>query len=224
MGDTKYANVIVDCIEARLRKVPADQMLPLMYLIDSICKNHGSPYKEMFNTNLVSNFAHIFQQVSEKVRSLLYKLRLTWGGSYQVFTPTVLHQLDVKIKKIDPAWPVTHPKPAPSAPVPLDRSASNTKIHVNPNFVSKTVKEKTPPMEDETERMRAELLKKEAELIKLKQMQLDMQILQLKKEMPGQVLNITINFSDKKPNRIVTNIEIKTSSPKKKKKKKKKKS
>jgi len=184
--DQKYANVIVDCIEARLRKVPADQMLPLMYLIDSICKNHGSPYKEMFNHNLVSNFAFIFQQVSEKVRSLLYKLRLTWGGSYQVFTPTVLHQLDVKIKKIDPAWPVTHPKTAPSAPVPIDRSASNTKIHVNPNFVSKTVKEKTPPMEDETERMRAELLKKEAELIKLKQMQLDMQILQLKKEMPGQ--------------------------------------
>ena len=73
------------------------------------------------------------------------------------------------------------------------------------------MKEKTPPMEDETERMRAELLKKEAELIKLKQMQLDMQILQLKKEMPGQVLNITINFSDKKSNRIVTNIEIKTS-------------
>ena len=48
-------------------QVPADQMLPLMYLIDSICKNHGSPYKEMFNHNLVSNFAYIFQQVSEKV-------------------------------------------------------------------------------------------------------------------------------------------------------------
>ena len=63
-------------------------------------------------------------------------------------------------------------------------------------------------MEDETERMRAELLKKEAELIKLKQMQLDMQILQLKKEMPGgQVLKITIFLS----NRIVTHIEIKTS-------------
>ena len=51
-------------------KVPADQMLPLMYLIDSICKNHGSPYKEMFNHNLVSNFAYIFQQVSEKVSFL----------------------------------------------------------------------------------------------------------------------------------------------------------
>ena len=37
-------------------------------------------------------------------------------------------------------------------------------------------------MEDETERMRAELLKKEAELIKLKQIQIDMQISQLKRE------------------------------------------
>merc|ERR1711910_193580 len=184
--DTKYANVIVDCIEARLRKVPADQMLPLMYLIDSICKNHGSPYKEMFNHNLVSNFAYIFQQVSEKVRSLLYKLRLTWGGSYQVFTPTVLHQLDLRIQKIDHAWPVTAPKPAPTAPVPINRNASNTKIHVNPNFVSKTVKEKTPPVEEETEKMRAELLKKEAELIKLKQLQLDMEIQKAKKELQGQ--------------------------------------
>ena len=52
-------------------------------------------------------------------------------------------------------------------------------------------------MEDETERMRAELLKKEAELIKLKQMQLDMQILQLKKEMPGQVLMITFYLSNR---------------------------
>ena len=69
-------------------------------------------------------------------------------------------------------------------------------------------------MEDETERMRAELLKKEAELIKLKQMQLDMQILQLKKEMPGQVLLITIyHLFDNKPDITVTNIEIKTSCP-----------
>merc|ERR1712200_268191 len=78
--------------------------------------NHGSPYKEMFNHNLVSNFAYIFQQVSEKVRSNLYKLRITWGGNFQIFTPAVLHQLDLRIKKIDPAWPVIHPKPVASPP------------------------------------------------------------------------------------------------------------
>jgi len=146
--DTKYATVIVSTIEERLRKVPSEQMLPLMYLIDSICKNHGSPYKELFQQGLVSNFAFIFQTVSEKaktpkeiakatqVRALLYKLRLTWGGSYQVFSDSKLHQLDLRIKKIDPAWPVTHARPAaPAVPAP----ATNTKIHVNPAFVGKAV-------------------------------------------------------------------------------------
>jgi pre-mRNA cleavage complex 2 protein Pcf11 len=66
--DTKYASVIVATIEERLRKAASDQLLPLMYLIDSICKNHGSPYKELFQHGLVSNFAFIFQQVSEKVK------------------------------------------------------------------------------------------------------------------------------------------------------------
>jgi len=65
--NTKFASVVVSVIEERLRKVPPDQMLPLMYLIDSICKNHGGPYKELFQQNLVSNFAYIFQQVNEKV-------------------------------------------------------------------------------------------------------------------------------------------------------------
>ena len=47
-----------------------------MYLIDSICKNHGGPYKELFQQNLVSNFAYIFQQVNEKVifTSVSYKI------------------------------------------------------------------------------------------------------------------------------------------------------
>ena len=95
-----------------------------------------------------------------QVRSNLYKLRITWGGNFQIFTPAVLHQvgrsfwqnvlfhlllmtafpqLDLRIKKIDPAWPVIHPKPVASAPA-VPNGASNTKIHVNPNFVSKTVK------------------------------------------------------------------------------------
>merc|ERR1719201_2624301 len=92
---------------------------------------------------------------------------------------------------------VPAPKPAPTASVPINRNASNTKIHVNPNFVSKTVKEKTPPVEEETEKMRAELLKKEAELIKLKQLQLDMEIQKAKKELQGQVSNNTILHSVK---------------------------
>merc|ERR1719481_47104 len=154
-------------------------MLPLMYLIDSICKNHGGPYKELFQQNLVSNFAYIFVAVNEKVRALLYKLRQTWGDRYQVFTDKKLFQLDQKIKTIDPAWPITVPKERPHAGVP------STKIHVNPAFVGKTPPmEKVPAVEeDETERMRAELLRKEQELILLKRQQIDMQIQQEKEKM-----------------------------------------
>lgn len=57
-------------------QVPSEQMLPLMYLIDSICKNHGSPYKELFQQGLVSNFVFIFQTVSEKVRLLPLKFKI----------------------------------------------------------------------------------------------------------------------------------------------------
>ena len=77
-------------------KVPADQMLPLMYLIDSICKNHGSPYKEMFNHNLVSNFAYIFQQVSEKVSFLsnfLTTLKSWFQPEIPFFLPSILWSL-----------------------------------------------------------------------------------------------------------------------------------
>jgi len=176
--NTRFASVVVAVIEERLRKVDSDKMLPLMYLIDSICKNHGGPYKELFQQNLVSNFAYIFLAVNEKVRGLLYKLRQTWGDRYQVFTDKKLFQLDQKIKTIDPAWPVTVPKERPHTGVP------STKIHVNPAFVGKTPPiEKVPVEEDETERMRAELLRKEQELILLKRQQIDMQIQQEKQKM-----------------------------------------
>ena len=62
---------------------------------------------------------------------MLYKLRLTWGDKYHVFTDQKLHQLDAKIKTIDPAWPV-------SAVAPKERSNKQTpKILVNPAFVGK---------------------------------------------------------------------------------------
>eukprot|EP00092_Neocalanus_flemingeri_P047972 GFUD01054570.1.p1 GENE.GFUD01054570.1~~GFUD01054570.1.p1 ORF type:complete len:262 (-),score=84.30 GFUD01054570.1:79-864(-) len=195
----KYASVVVGVIEERLRKVESDKMLPLMYLIDSICKNHGGPYKELFQQNLVSNFAYIFQQVNEKalskkdktkatqVRGLLYKLRLTWGDRYQVFTDQKLYQLDKKIRTIDPAWPVTVPKDRPQTGVP------STKIHVNPAFVGKTPPIELPKVdEDETEKMRAELLRKEKELIQLKQQQIDMQIQEYKQKMAQVTYRLTV--------------------------------
>merc|ERR1712004_202794 len=99
---------------------------------------------------------------------------------FHLLLMTAFPQLDLRIKKIDPAWPVIHPKPVASAPAVPNGAA---KIHVNPNFVSKTAKAKTPPVVDETEKMREELLRAEAELIQLKKMQVEQQILEAKKSL-----------------------------------------
>lgn len=65
--EVKYAEVVTIVIEDRLKRVKSDGMLPLMYLIDSICKNIGGPYNELFQQNLVSNFSYVFQASNEKV-------------------------------------------------------------------------------------------------------------------------------------------------------------
>ena len=65
--DASHAEIVTRVIEERLKKVKPDQMLPIMYLIDSICKNIGTPYVDLFQQNLVSNFSYVFQHVNEKV-------------------------------------------------------------------------------------------------------------------------------------------------------------
>ena len=49
-------------------QIQPTQLLSHLYLIDSICKNHGLPFKDLFQQNLVSNFALVFSKVDEKVR------------------------------------------------------------------------------------------------------------------------------------------------------------
>ena len=73
--EVKHAAVVTKVIEDRIRKVKADQMLPLMYLMDSICKNIGVPYNELFQQNLVSNFSLVFQAVNEKV-NIVFRIKI----------------------------------------------------------------------------------------------------------------------------------------------------
>lgn len=60
------------------------------------------------------------EQVDEKTRTSMYKLRQTWA---KVIPNNKLFALDVRVKRIDPAWPVTAKPP--------DQGS----IHVNPKFL-----------------------------------------------------------------------------------------
>jgi len=71
---------------------------------------------------------HSQSQLLEKVRERMYALRQTWN---EVFPPSKMYALDVKVKQLDNNWPITAKQPAKKIHV-------NPAIHVNPDFL-KTV-------------------------------------------------------------------------------------
>lgn len=122
--------------------------LPLLYLIDSIVKNVGDPYKQLFQQEIVGMFVDAFDKVghsafsiflnrinvylslspclqskTDKVREKMFALRETWND---VFLQTKLYALDVKVNQIDQNWPIV-----------AKVVTKNPKIHVNPNFLKK---------------------------------------------------------------------------------------
>lgn len=72
-----------------------------------------------------------YQQVDEKTRQSMFKLRQTWTD---MFSNKAMYALDIKVQDIDPAWPVvaTPPVPEPILPTP-----ATPNIHVNPKFLIK---------------------------------------------------------------------------------------
>lgn len=83
--------------------------------------------------NILSCFLkvqHSPSQVLEKVRERMYLLRQTWN---EVFPPSKMYSLDVKVKRLDNNWPITA-KPVNQS----TKMHGHPAIHVNPDFL-KTV-------------------------------------------------------------------------------------
>lgn len=104
----EFAVHIAGCIENHLRNVEPKKKLPILYLIDSICKNFPSSiYVSLFTQNIVSNFCSVFEVSPEKTRKSLHKLRMTWGAT-ETFPQNKLNAIDERVHKMDPNWPVLH--------------------------------------------------------------------------------------------------------------------
>lgn len=105
----EYAISIASCIENQLKTAPNDRKLPILYLIDSICKNcKNTRYVELFTQNIVSNFCNVYKSASESVRRGLLKLRKSWADpNMKIFPQSKLDAIDERVRKIDPNWPST---------------------------------------------------------------------------------------------------------------------
>lgn len=145
------ATQIVDVIEMHLNTCAPSQKLPVMYVCDSILKNVAKPndYDTLFARKIINMFEHVFRQGDEKTRAALYRLRVTWASA-EMFIPSKLYALDMKINNLDQAWPISNPStgralrhdpqvmvsPAQSRPPSAaNSSTSTTRVFVNPKFI-----------------------------------------------------------------------------------------
>ncbi|KAI9254250.1 hypothetical protein BY458DRAFT_558860 [Sporodiniella umbellata] len=119
---------IVKEIESRLRINAAGQKLPILYLIDSICKNVGGIYIAIFGRNMVSVFLDAYNLSEPTAKQKFERLLQTWKngmpGGRPVFARHIIEPIEKNIHYL-------REKQAKQ-----EQIASNN-IHVNPNFINK---------------------------------------------------------------------------------------
>ncbi|KAG0771158.1 hypothetical protein G6F22_016732 [Rhizopus arrhizus] len=118
------ATVIVKEIENQLRINAVGQKLPVLYLIDSICKNVGGIYITIFGRNMVNVFLDAYTLSEPSVRERFERLLQTWKngmpGGRPVFPRHVIEPIEKSIIYIREK-----------------QAKQSNNIHVNPNFVNK---------------------------------------------------------------------------------------
>jgi len=161
--------------------------------MDSVCKNHSRQYMELFSASLVSMFKHVFASVQDvQVRMSMHKLRNTWG---EIFPASLLHQLDVQVKELDPKWPIAEVKSVESG------AGRGGAIHINPAFLGRKrvwkalkcdfqhICKCTPLLqglseeESEAEKMAKEVEEAKKELLRLQKEMLVLEIEKQKKDL-----------------------------------------
>ncbi|CCM03154.1 uncharacterized protein FIBRA_05276 [Fibroporia radiculosa] len=75
---SRYAEIVAQCIEMHIRRVPLWMKLPAFYLLDAMSKNVFDPYARCFTPLVVTLFIDTYEQVDPSTRSKMEEMLLTW--------------------------------------------------------------------------------------------------------------------------------------------------
>ncbi|KAF8897640.1 hypothetical protein BD779DRAFT_1491908 [Infundibulicybe gibba] len=75
---SRFAEIVAQCLEAHIRRVPPWMKLPAFYLLDAISKNVYEPYARQFSAFVIPLFLETYGQVDDNTRSKMQEMLLTW--------------------------------------------------------------------------------------------------------------------------------------------------
>ncbi|KAF7964398.1 hypothetical protein HWV62_8637, partial [Athelia sp. TMB] len=80
---SQFSEIVAQCLEAHIRRVPPWMKLPAFYLLDAISKNVFDPYARQFAPMVSQLFLDSYREVDHSTRSKMEEMLLTWrnGGA-----------------------------------------------------------------------------------------------------------------------------------------------
>ena len=95
----------------------SSQKLPVIYLVDSICKNVGEPYIQLFARNIASLFLESYTRAEVSTRRSFERLLQTWKNGMPdgrpVFSRSVLEPIERSIRYLQQQSPQQQHQPPP---------------------------------------------------------------------------------------------------------------
>ncbi|KAF0993285.1 hypothetical protein HZS_3042, partial [Henneguya salminicola] len=98
-----HAEEIADTIVLYTFKAKNEVQLPYLYLIDSLIKNIGEPYRSLLFPMIHDVFVYIFYMANYQTKAALFKLFISW---LKVIPKDILQKINHNIKNCDPLWPL----------------------------------------------------------------------------------------------------------------------
>ncbi|EFA78650.1 ENTH domain-containing protein [Heterostelium album PN500] len=207
------AKEISALIEDRIRKsVNPKQRLAVLYLMDSIIKNVGKIYKQLFARDIVNTYCASFEAVDDTIKTSLFNLYNTWTG---YFDPVLLEKIQqrcgveemariaiLKKQQVKPPQKTGHPqKPSSSSSsssrptIPSPTGSQQPQPH--PQKQPPSQQQQQPSQQQISSQQQQQLLQQQQQQQRMLQQQQQQQQLWTQQQQQSQnKLNVGINIYD----------------------------
>ncbi|THH10229.1 hypothetical protein EW145_g1475 [Phellinidium pouzarii] len=123
---SRYADIVAECLQAHIRRVPHWMKLPAFYVLDAISKNVYDPYASKFSAFVVSLFLETYGQVDPSTRSKMEEMLVTWRtgapSGKELFGVAAQVSLERQVWGNDPLSTLENPSRRQGHAAPLTKS------------------------------------------------------------------------------------------------------